>query len=92
MTNTTVTESGAAEGFETRHVHEVYEEIAEHFSETRYKVGFSNSLKIFSTYMFFSIFLYCTSKPLKYWSTLEGRESHIGEYLIGSHEVHNIYI
>ena len=25
--------------FEAKHVHDVYEEIAEHFSETRYKVS-----------------------------------------------------
>lgn len=31
--------SGDAMDFEAKHVHEVYEEIAEHFSETRYKVS-----------------------------------------------------
>ena len=54
----TTNESGVE--FEAKHVHEVYDEIAEHFSDTRYKVRLTHIRKV------------CTSHGR---STIKGAES-----------------
>lgn len=61
----------AAPGYEAQHVHGVYEEIASHFSATRYKVSACLSLVGAASNMFF----FSNEKSKRYQRKTTGAQS-----------------
>lgn len=65
---------GEAEAYEEKNVHEVYQQIAEHFSSTRYKVHLTPLNLLYYIYIYLSLFLVtnsiamanCRTVPPKY--------------------------